>query len=117
MKNKLIELLEKEKGYTLPIWIATQSIEIIADSLIDNGVTIQRWIPVGERLPENDYEKPWKERKHYLVCSFWGRMTVATFGYKEYLWWIDSHDCVLSEKNIGLITHWMPLPEPPKENE
>lgn len=129
MKNKLIKLLS-ESGFNAADYCSKTDCEdcrgnyefgggclreLEADYLIANGVTIQKWISVKDMLPENDYNKPWADRKHYLVCSFWGRMTVATFGYKEYLWWIDSHDCVLSEKNIGLITHWMHLPEQPKE--
>lgn len=28
--------------------------EVVADYLIDNGVTLQEWIPVSERLPTTD---------------------------------------------------------------
>lgn len=76
-----------------------------------------RWIPVTERLPENDYGKHWKERNRYLVrFEPSGLMCVAHYGYKEYDWWIDGHDCVLSATNFKEVTHWMPLPEPPKED-
>ena len=74
-----------------------------------------KWIPVSERLPENDYGKHWKERPHYLVLIKNGLMRVATYGYKEYGWWIDSHNCVLKKEHYTEVTHWMPLPEPPKE--
>lgn len=40
IKEKLLELLDKQKGYTLPIWTAPQTIEIMVDALIANGVTI-----------------------------------------------------------------------------
>ena len=50
-KEKLIELLDtihhKPLGKTYQ-----ERIETIADFLIANGVTVQRWIPVTERLPE-----------------------------------------------------------------
>lgn len=39
-REKLVELLNKQKGYTLPIWIAPQTIEIMADALIENGVIV-----------------------------------------------------------------------------
>lgn len=74
-----------------------------------------KWISVKERLPENDYGKHLKERPHYLVCLANGLMMVATFGFKEHEWWIDSHSCVLSKERYREVTHWMPLPEPPKE--
>lgn len=73
------------------------------------------WISVDDRLPENDYGKHWKERKYYLVMTEpSGLMRVAKFGSKEHLWWIDSHDTVMTSSNYAKVTHWMPLPEPPK---
>lgn len=64
-----------------------------------------RWIPVTERLP--------KENGNYLVaincprgkwveiCASDGREWVSVDGYAEYA--------------TKWVTHWMPLPEPPKE--
>ena len=68
---------------------------------------VPKWIPVTERLPE--------KANHYLVyieckCSAW--MQVAWFCEKFY--WEHMHgDDVFKET----VTHWMPLPEPPKEGE
>ncbi len=78
------------------------------------GVTVQEWISVKDRLPENDHGKHWKERKHYLVRLQNGIMVVARYGYKDYGWWIDSHDCVLDKERYREVTHWMPLPEAQK---
>ena len=76
---------------------------------------MSEWISVDERLPENDYGKHWKERKHYLVMTEpCGLMRVARFGSKEFPWWIDSHDTVMTSANYAKVTHWMPLPEAPK---
>lgn len=76
----------------------------------------QEWISVEEKLPENDWGKHWKERKYYLVYTKpSGLMNVAVFGYKEHEWWIDQNSsCVLDKSNYKEVTHWMPLPEPPK---
>ena len=46
MREKLIELLSQ-------VQYLGGLEEKIADHLIANGVTIQKWIPVAERLPEN----------------------------------------------------------------
>ena len=109
VREKLVELIESAR-----YWGSNTS-EEIADNLLDSGVTVQEWISVKDRLPENDYGKHWRERKHYLVrYAPSGLMCVAHYGYKEYDWWIDHHDTVLSATNFKEVTHWMPLPQPPK---
>ena len=115
VREKLAELLRAAIHNDLNAFSKTEE---IADHLIANGVTVQEWISVKDRLPENDYGKHWKERKHYLVrLEPSGLMCVAHYGYKEYGWWIDGHDCVLSATNFKEVTHWMELnnlPQPPK---
>ena len=82
----------------------TVSNEDVADHLIANGVTVKQWIPVTERLPEKEGS--------YLVCSKTGKVYTSHYytekkcsgGYIRKPAW--------SHPNI---THWMPLPEPPKE--
>lgn len=88
-----------------------------ARKMFDKGYHKQEWISVDERLPDNDYEKHWHDRQYYLVYTEpTGLMYVAKFGYKGYKWWV-SNDTVLDEKNYKKVTHWMPLPEPPKGEE
>lgn len=48
MRNKLIELL-----FEVIAVKPAETINDMADFLIANGVTLQQWIPVSERLPEN----------------------------------------------------------------
>jgi hypothetical protein len=90
----------------------------VATHIYNAGCHKQEWISVDERLPENDYGKHWKERRYYLVMTEpSGLMRVARFGYKDFPWWIDSHDTVLTSANYNKVTHWMPLPMPPKEKQ
>ena len=115
-REKLIALLEtvvspKEVLCDGEVLVSTSR---VADHLIANGVTVQEWISVKDGMPENDYGKHWKERRHYLVRLQNGMMVVARYGYKDYGWWIDSHDCVLDKERYREVTHWMPLPQPPK---
>lgn len=113
-REKLIEMLFK--SLCKHIHKSCKLAENIADDLIAEGVTILQWIPVTERLPKNDYGKHWKERQYYLVrVKPSGLMYVAHYGFMEHDWWIDDHDCVLSAMNFKEVTHWMPLPEEPKE--
>ena len=77
--------------------------EYIADHLIANGVTVvdkfatteRQWISVKDRLPDET-----KDEYVLAVCDYHGKIKVET----RKMWHIDS-----------VVTHWMPLPEPPKE--
>lgn len=74
---------------------------------IDDCPTIEaepKWISVKERLPEDD--------EHYLVwCSDNNSCELALyFGDGEWL----TEDL---ENITRVVTHWMPLPEPPKMEE
>ena len=103
IKEKLVELLDKQKGYTLPIWTAPQTIEIMVDALIAHGVTIQKWISVEERLPE-----PFVSVLGY--CTECDPLPPVHEVYMNGfgLW------CSAQVYGMGEVTHWMPLPEPPK---
>lgn len=109
-RDKLIELISYFCEH-MPHMDGQTWEEACADHLIANGVTVQRWIPVSERLPENDYGKHWKDRKQYLVMMSNGMYTACRFGYKEYDWWIDSNDLLIGRFNQ--VVKWMEL-EPPK---
>ena len=91
-----------------------------ADLLIENGVTVQEWISVDDRLPEADGS--------YLVTTdCFGRYqkinirsfakdgeTVSKYdlaGEKNVWYRYDSEYGYVSTDSV---THWMPLPEPPK---
>ncbi len=117
VREKLVELIEQSGACFDCFPVAgyeKDEIEKIASHLMAHGVTVQEWISVKDRLPENDYGKHWQERKYYLVCLQNGMMRVARFGYEKNDWWIDSHDCVLHKDFYTEVTHWMETPQPPK---
>ena len=75
--------------------------EEIADHLIANGVTVQEWISVKDGLPKNGKEG-------VLIALRWGEVDI---GWCEDGRW-DSE--FVNEYEDGEVTHWMPLPQPPK---
>ena len=56
MKEKLMEIIQNSVGGCAKHWA-----EVIADGLIANGVTVQEWSSVDDRLPETVGK--------YLVCT------------------------------------------------
>ena len=50
-------------------------LEAVADFLLDNGVTFQKWIPVSARLPFAEYG----ESEDVLTVDEWGLMRVLYF--------------------------------------
>ena len=74
-----------------------------ADHLIAHGVTVQEWIPVTERLPEEKVN--YIIRYNHAYCDNDGYWAIGFCFYDGEKFQID-----LSYK----VTHWMPLPELPK---
>lgn len=96
-------------------WLENGENEYIYDTnavldSIDAQLTVSRWIPVTERLPEVGEE-------FVLVCvngryhniKFAGAAEIAM--YDEDGWWIEAYP----EWKNPRVTHWMPLPDAPKE--
>ena len=73
--------------------------EMVASHLIANGVTVQEWISVNDRLPEQGEEA--------ICIAADGDMMIGK--YTEWGWMFP---CYFEE-----LTHWMPIPQPPKEVE
>lgn len=90
-------MTEREKLLDLLTDVLGMSIGYKADHLIANGVTNQKWIPVTERLPEQGQE----------VILYTGNILKPTV--LAYQFWNPKYDTWTH------VTHWMPLPEPPKE--
>lgn len=112
VREKLVELLNKANSAC----VGTDCFEgckfcmendclykLMADHLISNGVTMQEWISVNDRLPEVG---------GYVVCiakrnPFSRFMPMVERIEKN--GWVNP----ITEQYISEVTHWMPLPQPP----
>ena len=113
VREKLVELLENHCAVIGEDHCkASQSGECaqrdcaicLASDLIANGVTVQEWIPVTERLPEtfvsvlayipSEVPMPTIHESYIADHGAWVRISTGE-RYKPYA-----------------VTHWMPLPEP-----
>ena len=98
VREKLVELLDR---FVYDEWYGNGD---IAEKLISNGVTVQEWISVTERLPESGKES-------VLIALRWGEVDI---GWCEDGRWRSEF---VNEYEEGEVTHWMPLPKPRKEND
>ena len=115
VREKLVELLDEvqETGVNeIPAGFGCTSQyitnEIVVAHLISHGVTVQEWISVKDRLPEEgDYAlcvlKGFNYGGKIQVCKF---VPADKFKDKPYF----EH----FRNGFPSVTHWMPLPQPPK---
>ena len=74
------------------------NVKRLVDKLLAAGVTFQKWIPVTERLSD------WRDGKVLVFTKYGFSICERTVNGR----WKGQH--------ANRITHWMPLPEPPKED-
>ena len=77
-----------------------ETVEDIASYLIDNGVTVQEWISVEDRLPDDNdrviaFRPNEPETSAYKYCVMWGWSVKASLKHRG-------------------ITHRCEMPQPPK---
>ena len=104
VREKLIELIAKAKYICANDYSDHTEDEYIADTLLDNGVTVQEWVSVEDGLPENG---------GYVVCiakrNPFSRFMPMVARIEKNGWANPITDQYISE-----VTHWMPIPQPPK---
>lgn len=73
---------------------------------IENAPTVDRWVSVNDRAPDNGQDV-------LVYIDDWGKSRITGLNYDNGAW----YDCIMNcEVVIPNITHWMPLPEPPRED-
>lgn len=80
---------------------------------VDADVQPMRWIPVTERLPED-------EKKHYWVCMDTGYQCECRWTNINHIWTdltTNWHWHIMDIPQYSHVVAWMPLPEPWKEGE
>lgn len=108
-KEKLVGLIQSAVGGCARHWA-----ELIADKLISNGVTFATDTNVGDKWkPASEPPEVWRDKNGTIVNYL---IYMPEYG-------IDVGNCVKPANRwlcVGLpvkVTHWMPLPEPPMEDD
>ena len=105
--EKLVDLLKEivaiqECGFGDP----RPTYETVASYLMSHGVTVQEWIPVTENPKRNGC--------YIVVVNHWvDCKPVAREAYWNGCDWLS---CEKRQEITPRVTHWMPLPETPKED-
>ena len=120
VREKLVELLME--FIEVDAWDNGEFIEKsidfqkIASDLIANGVMVQEWISVDDRLPIEEakaHEQEWPgEYCEFLVMIEKGSLPTTLYYDLEENEWFRINTAL--ERETYEVTHWMPLPEPPK---
>lgn len=79
----------------------------LIERLIAHGVTVQKWISVKERLPKYGVPVLAADSRDGFVRE----LCLEKYAGDKVFWVSEGHWCL----NTDEVTHWMPLPEPPKE--
>ena len=118
VREKLVELLSEiiDGGFKWHNHLYESGEQLnnddIASFLIDNGVTVQEWISVKDKLPPHNHDvlvyRPDMAMK-ILVDNYYGY-----YGEDDAEWHEGWAKYGKDIHNNPLITHWMPLPQPPK---
>ena len=87
--------------------------EKVASHLIANGVTVQEWISVDDRLPDNK-EYDWVLAQVVEDNGFMHIPTVMEYRQSKNDWFEETYGWLSDHNGAFTVTHWMPLPAPPK---
>lgn len=114
MREKLIEFVKDILDWVPWGQISSHTAEDVADHLIANGVTVQRWIPVEESLPKTipcNAGTAYSEAVNVLTSG--RKVLTAVWDGKDFI-----ADTEFWEAEDEVITHWTPVLLPlPKEVE
>ena len=128
VREKLIEILRKP---IFPHELA-DPIEAVADYLLDSGVTVQENMEISDELLKQLKNAPitnWKEEPSIEVAQEWisvddrlpengkeGVLIALRWGEVDIGWCKDGRwrSEFVNEYEDGEVTHWMPIPQPPK---
>ena len=97
VREKLVELI----GETIELYPSER--EELADGLISNGVTVQEWISVDDRLPEEKVNCIVHYKHAYCDNDDYWAIGICFYDSEKF-------QMGLSYK----VTHWQYLPQPPE---
>ena len=111
VREKLAELLKSvlpNFRNNMAYW-GEKPIYEFADCLLANGVTVQEWISVKDRLPDNK-EYDWVLAQVVEDNGFMHIPTVMEYRQSKNDWFEETYGWLSDHNGAFTVTHWMPLP-------
>ena len=113
MRDRLIEILnEAHQEYYSRLDFTKTYIEALADHLLANGVTVQRWIPASEPPEEGVLVLTLANGKPCEEITLHQAYELGRYG-SDGEWFVEGWP----EWYGAEVTHWQPYPKPPKEEQ
>ena len=111
VREKLVDLLTNSPQLDVLDW--TTGWEEAANYLIAHGVTVQEWISVEDRLPEEDgVYLVFIGRHQYIDMCWFATDGEYKLGGRKYAWYFYNSE--FGNVPVDSVSHWMPLPQTPK---
>ena len=118
VREKLVEQAISHFWYGVSHDIFSEPVTTYAKLAIEalkkeNGVTVQEWISVKDRLPDNK-EHDWVLAQVVEDNGFMHIPTVMEYRQSKNDWFEETYGWLSDHNGAFTVTHWMPLPLPPK---
>ena len=124
VREKLVEQAISHFWYGVSHDIFSEPVKTYAKLAIEalekeNGVTVQEWISVKDRLPEDSgcYLVVYRDKYNGSISIAFDMYVKCNIGE----WWESEFACDITKQFLWAtrlqeqeVTHWMPLPQPPK---
>ena len=124
VREKLVEQAISHFWYGVSHDIFSEPVKTYAKLAIEalekeNGVTVQEWVSVKDRLPEDSgcYLVVYRDKYNGIVSIAFDMYVKCNVGE----WWESEFACDITKQFLWAaklqeqeVTHWMPLPQPPK---
>ena len=102
VREKLVEIVKKAAYSSLPSNTEDFHLNMFVTNLLSHGVTVQEWISVDERLPQN-------------FISVLGYMTDAgEFPPVRECYTVGNAFFFPALGDVHPVSHWCEIPQPPK---
>ena len=111
-RERLIEIIEKARAEAVStIGSMNNGFAVwYADKLLAAGVApVQGWIPVTERVPD--------ENEKVIIYARVGIITVGWYTEMHGVYYNKGFETESGFMWLGTVPYWMPLPEGPKEGQ